>query len=445
MCSSKEPASSIETPVVPPLSQMLPRRISRRLLLFMTIAVVVTITAFFVFVPGSPEPWLAEARHELAGVSEQIGVSLRRRRIERAREFLQRYRLSRGREPEAAALLWGAIHSTRGARAERASAWTGLALDRVPTSDLLVAVSLCFGGQDFQGADAVLDEAVHRTDARESVLRLAIVVRYELGRDDDVLAYSRELTQLQPADARPWLMMAFVHEKQGKLNQVIEPLRRVIKLAPEGADTYRLKLVDYLLRVRLVRDARIEFDHLQANHSVLLPPGTLLEARLLYLEGHPNDALALIERWQADHPNDLAALLLEGEIRVALQQYEEAITALARVVAVEPAEQEAHHHLGQAYARRGDQARAKEHLDRHHWLVRAKTEVYRLQRLAGQRPRDIALRKQIVVLCEEIGWPEMAAQWKRAAEIAADNPSLKESPVAPLHIGPDPETAPGVK
>jgi len=404
---------------------MLRRRITRRQVLFAAIAVIGTITAFLVFVPGSPEPWLAEARSELAGVSEQGGVSQRRRRIERARELLQRYRLNRGREPEAATLLWGAIHSTRGERTERDIAWSGLVLDRVPTTDLLLAARLCFGSQDFQAADSVLNDAVQRTDARESVLRLAIVVRYELGRDDDVLAYSRELAQIQPADARPWLMMAFVHEKHGKLNQVIEPLRKVIELAPEGADTYRLKLVDYLLRVRLVRDARIEFDHLQASHSVLLPPGTLLEARLLYLEGHPNDALALIERWQVDQPNDLAALLLDGEIRVALQQYAEAITVLARVVAVEPAEQEAHYLLGQAYARRGDSARAKEHLDRHHWLVRAKTEVYRLQRLAGQRPRDVALRKQIVVLCEEIGWPEMAERWKHAIDLAADDQFLK--------------------
>ena len=134
----------------------------------------------------------------------------------------------------------------------------------------------------------------------------------------------------------------------------------------------------------------------------------------------PNEgeALPVLERVLAATPNDTKALLLKGRIEVARSQPEEAIRALNRLIEIDPADNEAHYLLGQAYARSGDDEKAKHHLAEHRRVLDLKVKLYGLERQANRNPADVELRLEIAALYAELGWQDRVEFWHEAAQSA---------------------------
>ncbi|MDB5342772.1 MAG: tetratricopeptide repeat protein [Schlesneria sp.] len=289
-----------------------------------------------------------------------------------------------------------------------------LQLSSVDTDDLLLAAESFLGARHLGLAEPILQTAYDRTDQRVRMLKLMASVEYELGNDELVLACCQEWEQLEPTAPVPWLITVFVYENRGKLQMVLEPLRHAIDRSPPPAAVYRTQLVNYLIQLRQVPDARREFSALQKLGE--LPHDSLTEARLLFAEGESTRALEMAQSLLPSTPNDPPLLALIGKIYLARHAPAEALPILTLLVDRFPYEPEAHYLLGQALSRLKRPDESKLHLDRHQALVRAKTEIYKLQRQAAREPNNPEIRIELAQRCEEVQWTERADHWRQAAE-----------------------------
>jgi Flp pilus assembly protein TadD len=389
-----------------------------RFILGLSLAVAIAIGGWL-WLRHSTKALLDAARRELAEVPRSELAVLREQHAHRAVELTGTYLARSGPESASAQLLMAAAQTVRGSGTGWGNTLSEASLRQCATSDLCLAAQLAFGAGDLSAADRIVAEALQRTDERANVLRVSGLVRYELGRDDETLAACRELIGLLPDDPAPWMVIALVFEKQGKLNQVIEPLKKYIELSHGSADRHRAQLVEYLARVHLVSEARAEFDRLRADHPELVVPPSLTEARLLQPEGRDAEALKITAAYLRQHPGDLAALNLRGQLLLSRGENQSAAEVFRKIVERTPNDHEAHYQLGQAYARLGERENADQHFRVQQRLVRAKTEIHRLQRRASREPSNVAVREEIAKLSDEVGWADTASFWRRSAEIAA--------------------------
>ncbi|MDB5338430.1 MAG: tetratricopeptide repeat protein [Planctomycetaceae bacterium] len=291
-----------------------------------------------------------------------------------------------------------------------------LKLSRVETDDLLLAATSFLGVRQLGLADPLVREAYTRPDHRLRTLELATSVEYELGNMDFVLECCDEWQQLDPNASAPWLVAVFVYENRGKLQLVIEPLKEAIRRLPPPAVTYRTQLIDYLLQLRQTGEARQQFNALRGIAPETISGPSLTETRLLLAEGATSRALDMANQLMASKPDDPAVLLLVGKIHLTMQKPADALPILSSLVARYPFEPEAQFLLGQTLARLQRRAESKVHLDKHRAIIRAKTDIHKLQRQAALEPDNLALRLDLVKRCDEVQWTEQAAHWRQAVE-----------------------------
>ena len=292
-------------------------------------------------------------------------------------------------------------------------------LGNVETPDLLLAASVMFGAGNFAAADHLVMEAVTREDHREQVLRQAILIRYDLGRDDEVLTYARELSKLAPRDPNPWLVMAMVFKNRGQWNNVVDAYRQMIERTPvEARAPLEARLVYHLTTTGNADEARTKFDELKSTAPAVLDADPLIEARLLHLEGNSEAALLLAQQALEQKPKDSETLLLIARIRLSSSEPQKVIETMKDLVEYEPGNNEAYYLLGQAYAQSGNPEQAKHYLALHQELRAINVRINELERRAGRDSTDVEVRRELALSYEKIGIPQLKEFWERAATAA---------------------------
>lgn len=342
----------------------------------------------------------------------------RQRHAQEAQQLLEQYLAKESSQAAGARLLLSA------------SAWTldkpGASLDETDlrtaeTPELRLAAHLAFGTGRFAEADTLITAALERHDDRIEVLKTAILIRFELARDDDVLEHVDELMQLEPDDPRPLEAKGMVWENRGgHWEQAIAAYQQYLALQPEGAAHVRLRLARLLLTQGAKDEARQQLQQIAEEAPQLIEQNSVFVARLMLLDGNADQALQVADEQLAKQPADAEALLLKSQIVLAQENFQEAIDTLEATVRADPLHTEAHYLLGQALARSGDAARAKEQIARHRKVLDSKIELYKLERRASRDPSDTAVRLELARRYEELGLPDVAEFWRNSLEVGAN-------------------------
>jgi len=376
------------------------------------------------FVPKSEAPeWLEDARQHLRLIPTVETPESREQHARDAERLLKKYLDEQPASPEGARVLLAAAQLVLGTAIDPIQESE---LKQVETGDLNTAAKIAFGTRRFAEADLLISEALTRDDARAETVRTAVLIRMDLGRDEEVLQHIDELVKLEPDDPRPWEVKGLVYERQGgHWDQAIEAYKKYLEIQPKGAPHVRLRLADQLLTQGVAREAREQLEQVIAEDPQLVEQNPILVGRLIHLEGNSAGALKVAEQTLKTNPKDPSALLLKAQIVFAQGQFAEAIDVLKTTVQVDPMNTEAHYLLGQAYARNGDADKAKEQIERHRKVLDTKIELYRLERRAARDANDAAVRQELARRYEEIGASEAAAFWRREA---GQNKPNDESP-----------------
>ena len=329
--------------------------------------------------------------------------------VNEAEQKLTGYLAAGGKESASAELLQAVAQTLR---SSAAAASPALRPQRSQTTaDLLLAAEILFHANSWKEADLLLDEALLRPDLRAETLRVAATGRYDLGREDDVLAYCEELKRLEPEDARPWIVEARIHEDRSHWPQALEAYQEAVRREP-GLLSIRWKLVEAQVRVGQAREAREALEAIPASDGSE-DTRKLLEARILELEGRSKESLKFVDELLAKYPEHIDSLLLRGKLLLGLGRLQDSQQVFESLVRLDPTMQEAYYNLGQIYARGGDRAKGAEQLRIHRQLADKKLELYKLERQAGREPGNTAVRSQIADLYEQIGLKDLAEFWRR--------------------------------
>jgi tetratricopeptide (TPR) repeat protein len=276
---------------------------------------------------NSREPLLVQARGLLRQSLEHPADSIDR--MHRAESLLREYLDRSGSNEDSARLLLCASLTLRGVydsdrRISQAQAIEQLLNSVRPAEcsvdDLSTAIDIFIHSGKLAQADWLLGAALHvsqGTPDHERLLRLAADLRYDLGRESEVLEHCEELARMNPDDPEPWRRMAMVYEDGGYEERLIEALEHVVQLDKAGAAEDRLKLVNTLITVGERGRARTQFDILAAQTPELVARHRLTEAKLLMLEGETARATAIVERILADDPKATEAMLFSGQLMLS--------------------------------------------------------------------------------------------------------------------------------
>lgn len=372
-----------------------------------------------------PEPWLEEARAELTQlVSEAGSHKSRTENATRAEDLLRRYLESNGTQRDTAQLCLASALLVLGETEEAERLFDRYNPEQTFADDLERGAIIAFRTGNFGLADLLIEEALSREEQREETLRSAIEIRYDLGRDEDVIDHVQELRVLAPTDPRPLLVLAYVYRDRGDWDHLVDAAREYVQLRPTDSTEARLMLIDALIRLGSAEEARIQFDILAAEAPGIAESLTLLKARLLNIEGQTDDALAIAEEILGKEPQNIEAMLLQGRILLAEAKFGDAVSTLEALARLDPANFEVHYLLGQAYSRSGQANVAQRELKLHQDLLNARKAIYRLERQAGRNPGDVAVRQELAKRYRELGVHPLADFWEQAA-VSAETLSPK--------------------
>lgn len=199
------------------------------------------------------------------------------------------------------------------------------------------------------------------SEAHEALARIF----HQQRRPKDALAHALRASERVPERPETWLLVAEIYDDLRRTHEMVEPLRRALKLAPDRADAH-LNLCYALLWSGEVPEARLE-----AQWCLDRDPNSAAARRYLAMcareEGRPEEALDEIRRTLALAPNDMESLFIEGQLLLFLHRDEEAYWKLQPLVEQRPDDRRLLTLLARAAAasgRREEAARLQERASR---------------------------------------------------------------------------------
>jgi Flp pilus assembly protein TadD len=150
----------------------------------------------------------------------------------------------------------------------------------------------------------------------------------------DALPHALRASERAPERPESWLLIAEIYDDLHRTHEMIEPLRRALKLAPDRADAH-LNLCYALLWSGEIAEARLE-----AQWCLDRDLQSAVARRYLAMcareEGQPEEALDEISRALALAPNDVESHLIEGQLLLFLHRDEEAYWKLQPLLSQRP-------------------------------------------------------------------------------------------------------------
>lgn len=366
-----------------------------------------------------PEVRLAEARLEAEAVLVASSLRERERHADLCVEFCRPLLETPERPGFTAALFIIGVapitqHETSDVKLPDARQ-----VELIRTDDLILISRLLFHTQRFGPSDQLIDLILSRTDGdRIAALRLATMVRFELGRDEDVLRYCNELFRLSPNESNAFRVKAMVHRNHGHWDHFVDAAEKAFELDGRKDAQLQVELIDGYVRLGQTRDARRELDRVIASHPDLVGQIPIIVSRLLLQEGKTKEAFETNSKHLAKSPDDVESLILHGQLLIGQSRFEQAITTLKHAINLSPSEELAWFQLGQAYARTANAEQAQAAMQKHRSILDTKVQMNSLEALAAREPTNIIVRTELARLYGELGNTELVEFWTRAAQAA---------------------------
>lgn len=273
-----------------------------------------------------------------------------------------------------------------------------------------------FGRLSFESRHAELAEIALEQVARsdnpqaEYALQMLVAIFHEQQRTDDVLRCAELLVSRAPTRVQNWSQLAAFYEALDQQPDVIDTYRRALQSGVSVVDTLELRheLIEQLILLGDAPEARLELEQLETLVAVHgqqtdLARVAVHQARLLRLEGRPQEALSAVNN-ALNVLGDLSVVLrLRGLLLLDLGRYEEARADLRRVLEVTPFDEITHYKLAEAYRRLGKETEAKRHIDEYDRIHRARLEIEKLEAKATTEELTTTDQEQLSALYRELG------------------------------------------
>ena len=226
------------------------------------------------------------------------------------------------------------------------------------------------------------------------------------------MAQLTRVAELDARDPRPHRLMGLMYKDFENYSTAAEHYRESLRrdAAQPDNDQILLELADCEIKLRRYDEALKVL-----SRSAAGPDRWVREAECQYGAGQMEQAGRLLDQTLQADPAQLAALLLYGTIASEQGDLSTAVEAFTRAVVAWPKDYAAHFKLAQALRRSGNDAEADRHAQIADELKRIREEFSKLHERAAADPDDANIRCRLGVLAGELGRPDLAQVWFRAA------------------------------
>jgi tetratricopeptide (TPR) repeat protein len=221
---------------------------------------------------------------------------------------------------------------------------------------------------------------------------------------------------LDPRDGRPNRFAGLIYKDMDLFAPATvcyrDALRRELK--PAVVQEVREELAECLVKqsqyaeaLQVLRDC--------GPRAEEVPALIALRGDCLFGLGKPAEAEALLDRALRQHPDAPDLLRVRGIMLATAERPAEAAPLFERALSQDPQDITSRHQLALAYDQMGRRDEAAKHRQT---LEQTKDGLLALTKLiqqAGEKPWDVALQRRLAEMCQQLGRPELARRWLRAA------------------------------
>lgn len=263
------------------------------------------------------------------------------------------------------------------------------------------------------------------------------VLYYDVGAMDNAMLHLRAVSRLAPEDYRPDRFMGLINRDYERPDVAIPHYLESLRRAPNQPDveTVWLELAECQIKQR-------EYDAAMKSLSRCGESGrkSRLTARCLLNIGDLEDARRLARQSLLDQPRDVDAIQLNAEIALIDGEVEAAAELLENAALLHPFDHGVRMQFSQVLGRLGREADSKLQSDRAAELEKLWQRFSDLQIEAINRPTDAPIRYEIGLLAKQLGKPELAISWLKAALSIDPSMSLAGEALAAMERAPTPAT-----
>lgn len=277
---------------------------------------------------------------------------------------------------------------------------------------LTLAGQAAYRAGEWQDAVGLLRQALELTPDSLPALRWLASSYYDLGLNDAAVATLLRVAELDPQDPRPHRLLGLMYKDFEHYSAAVDFYRESLRRSRQQPDLDRilLELTDCLLNLQQY-DAALETLSGCEPH----PERWVREAECYHAQGQVEQAKALLQQALDVDPAHLAGLLLAGTIAVEQNDIDSAIEAFSRAVVAWPRDYTANFKLSQALRRGGRSAEADRVAQTADEIKRIREEFSGLHEKAGEEPENADVRCRLGILANQLGRPDLARVWFRAA------------------------------
>lgn len=244
--------------------------------------------------------------------------------------------------------------------------------------------------------------------------RWLATIFYDQGDLLRTIPHLEKVAELDPNDARPHRLLGLIHRDLEKLEEAVAAYRESLRRNPHPPDEDELRVEMAVCLMRLYREA----EAIDAVRGLNTPAAAALRAEAMLALGQEVEAVELLDRELAKHPDYIGLLRLRGERYLHSGDAAKAIEMLERVVREAPHDLRSRTQLARAYHVAGRTADEEAQNREVKELLDLIQRVHDKNIEAMADPWDAATRRELADLCEKIHRPELARMWRRAAEAA---------------------------
>lgn len=235
---------------------------------------------------------------------------------------------------------------------------------------------------------------------------------YDLGDRSTVVSALEAAARLDPNDARVWRTLGMIFKENVEYEEARDAFARSLKL-DRAQPEVRLELAEMLLKLGEPDAAERELaacrGHVaEGRHAELL-------GESLQLRGDTAGFRAAVEAGLKAAPRSPGLLAQKAQLDLLDGRPDAALERLDRAVAADPYRAQTIYQRGVVLRRLGRDEDARRDVDRAAALNAAVAEMSKLNEQAARDPHDAGVRCRLGQLCVELGKPELAASWYRAA------------------------------
>jgi tetratricopeptide (TPR) repeat protein len=225
---------------------------------------------------------------------------------------------------------------------------------------------------------------------------------------------------LDQRDGRPNRFAGLIYKDMDQFTPAIPCYREALRRDLTGpvAQEVKEELAECLVRQGQYKEA-LKVLQGCGPRAEEVPSLIALRGDCLWGLGKTTEAEALLERSLKRYPRSTDLLRARGKLLMAAQKPEEAARLFERALSQTPHDSTSRYQLTLAYERLGRRAEAARHRQA---LERTKDGMLALTNLiqkAGDKPWDAVLQQRLAKMCQELGRPELARRWLRAAAAGA--------------------------